>query len=229
VSTVSIVILFITLIVFWLWSRRQYSRRGVLLTGLSDSGKTLIFARLLHSEFRQTHTSIKENVGNYSSENGSLQIVDVPGHERVRGQIFDKYKAGACGIVYVVDSATLQKDVRDDAEYLYNLLSDPVVIKNQPALLILCNKQDQPLAKSCVIIKSLLEKEINLVRKTKSSQLQSVDASQKNAAFLGKKDKDFEFSHLNTDVEIGEISAVDENDDTGSNLRRLTKWLENMV
>lgn len=47
---------------------------------------------------------------------GSLQIVDVPGHERVRDQLFDKYKAGARGIVFILDSVTLQKDVRDVAE-----------------------------------------------------------------------------------------------------------------
>jgi len=45
--------------------------------GLSDSGKTLIYARLLHSKFVETYTSAKENlgyilVGNVSFEQCSM-------------------------------------------------------------------------------------------------------------------------------------------------------------
>jgi GTPase SAR1 family protein len=35
--------------------------------GLSDSGKTLIYSRLLHNKFVHTHTSVKENTGEYST------------------------------------------------------------------------------------------------------------------------------------------------------------------
>lgn len=44
--------------------------------------------------------------------------------------------------------------------YLYTVLSDPTIQSNSPPLLILCNKQDQPLAKGSQVIKSLLEKEL---------------------------------------------------------------------
>jgi GTPase SAR1 family protein len=33
--------------------------------GLSDVGKTLIYTRLLHNKFVHTHTSVKENSGEY--------------------------------------------------------------------------------------------------------------------------------------------------------------------
>lgn len=44
-------------------------------------------------------------------------------------------------IVFVVDSAIFQKEVRDVAEFLYILLTDTVICRNAPALLVACNKQ----------------------------------------------------------------------------------------
>jgi signal recognition particle receptor subunit beta len=46
-----------------------------------------------------------------------LKLVDVPGHERVRQRFFDTYKNAAKGIVFVLDSFSLNKDIRDVAEY----------------------------------------------------------------------------------------------------------------
>lgn len=46
----------------------------------------------------------------------SVRVVDIPGHERLRGRFFDDYKDSARGIVFVVDSTTLHKDIRDVAE-----------------------------------------------------------------------------------------------------------------
>lgn len=43
--------------------------------------------------------------------------------------------------MFVVDSAIFQKEVRDVAEFLYILLTDTVVSRNAPALLVACNKQ----------------------------------------------------------------------------------------
>lgn len=43
--------------------------------------------------------------------------------------------------MFVVDSAIFQKEVRDVAEFLYNLLTDPVVSRNSPTVLVACNKQ----------------------------------------------------------------------------------------
>jgi len=41
--------------------------------GLSDSGKTLIFVRLLHSKFIETYTSTKENLGHILVGNVSFE------------------------------------------------------------------------------------------------------------------------------------------------------------
>lgn len=43
--------------------------------------------------------------------------------------------------MFVVDSAIFQKEVRDVAEFLYMLLTDAVIARNAPALIVACNKQ----------------------------------------------------------------------------------------
>lgn len=46
----------------------------------------------------------------------SLRLVDLPGQERLRNKFFDQYKSSAKAIIYVVDSVTIQKEIRDVAE-----------------------------------------------------------------------------------------------------------------
>lgn len=53
------------------------------------------------------------------------------------------------GIVFVVDSAIFQKEVRDVAEFLYVLLTDAVIVRNAPALTVACNKQGKPAPSPC--------------------------------------------------------------------------------
>ncbi len=43
--------------------------------------------------------------------------------------------------MFVVDSSILQKDVRDVAEFLYSILTDNIVARNAPTLVVACNKQ----------------------------------------------------------------------------------------
>lgn len=217
----------IILVLFILWRRRKSAGHIILLTGLSDSGKTLIYARLLCSKFVKTYTSIKENVGNVIVNNNSLRIVDIPGDERLRGKYFDRYKSSVKGLVYVIDSVTIQKEIRDVAEYLYNLLSDSDIQKNIP-ILILCNKQDQTMAKGCTVIRMLLEKEMNLLRMTKTSQLEATDASSTNV-FLGKQGKHFDFSHLDSQIYFAESYAFNKDPQTSIDIEELNKWLHKIA
>lgn len=76
----------------------------------------MIFSQLLHSQQVDTFTSIAENLGLHEVDNKSCRVVDIPGHERLRGKFFDQYKSSAKGVVFVVDSVTLPKDVKDVAE-----------------------------------------------------------------------------------------------------------------
>lgn len=71
---------------------------------------------MVHAIVTETFTSIAENVAEYKSDNVNARLVDIPGHERLRLRFFDQYKITSKGIVYVVDSVTVQKDIRDVAE-----------------------------------------------------------------------------------------------------------------
>ena len=70
-----------------------------------------------------------------------MQLVDLPGHERLRNKYVEEYKSQVRAIIYVVDASTIQKQLRDATEYLFKLLSDPVINGNRTPVNIVCNKQ----------------------------------------------------------------------------------------
>ncbi|ALC43508.1 SrpRbeta [Drosophila busckii] len=219
---IALVLGFLVVALFVILRRRSTGRRDFLLTGLSEAGKSAIFMQLLHGKFPETFTSIKENVGEYRGGHLSARVIDVPGHYRVRDKCFELYKRTTKGIVFVVDSVTVQKDIRDVADSLYTILSDSLT---QPcSVLILCNKQDQTTAKSAKVIKTLLEKELHTVRDTRSRKLQSVGDDEVNKPItLGKPGRDFEFAHISQNVQFFECSARD------NQLNHLADWLDRML
>ncbi|KAF3847655.1 hypothetical protein F7725_020683 [Dissostichus mawsoni] len=201
-------------------------RSAVLVVGLCDSGKTLLFSRLLAGKFKRTQTSITDSSAPYKAKNdrvstvhfitisyddlmmgSSWTLIDLPGHDSLRSLYLEKFKSGARAIVFVVDSAIFQKEVRDVAEFLYILLTDNVISRNAPALVVACNKQDITMAKSAKLIQQQLEKEMNTLRVTHSAALSSQDGSVGGSVYLGKKGKDFEFGQLPLKVEFLECSA----------------------
>ncbi|KFW77420.1 Ovotransferrin, partial [Manacus vitellinus] len=207
---------------------RRSSRKAVLLLGLCDAGKTLLFARLLSGRYRDTQTSITDSSATYrvSRDKGtSVTLIDLPGHESLRLQFLERFKAAARAIVFVVDSVAFQREVKDVAEFLYQVLVDGTVLKNAPALLIACNKQDVTMAKSAKLIQQQLEKELNTLRVTRSAAPTSLDSSG-GPAQLGKKGKDFDFSQLPMKVEFVECSARGSKGEEGdADLEGLEKWL----
>ncbi|XP_066508705.1 signal recognition particle receptor subunit beta-like [Hoplias malabaricus] len=207
---VAIAAVIITIVFFKFFFGTETKRSSILLVGLCDAGKTLLFCRLLAGKFTKTQTSITESSAPYKAKNErgtTWTLIDVPGHESLRPQFVERFKAAARAIVFVVDSAVFQKEVKDVAEYLYSLLTDSVVAKNAPTLLIACNKQDITMAKSAKLIQQQLEKEMNTLRMTRSAALSSQDGSVGASVHLGKKGKDFDFSQLPMKVEFVECSA----------------------
>ncbi|KAH8406096.1 hypothetical protein KR215_005210 [Drosophila sulfurigaster] len=220
---IALLVGFIIVAIFVILRRRSAGRRDFLLTGLSEAGKSAIFMQLVHGKFPETFTSIKENVGEYySGQQAATRLVDIPGHYRVRDKCFELHKRNAKGIVFVVDSVSVQKDIRDVADFLYTILSDSAT---QPcSVLILCNKQDQTTAKSSQVIKTLLEKELHTVRDTRSRKLQSVGDDEVNKPIvLGKPGRDFEFAHISQQVQFVESSAKD------NQLKQLTQWIDRLL
>ena len=100
----------------------------------------------------------------------------------------DTFSSSARGVVFVVDSGTVTKQVRDQsdggswsrdhvltsdwqvrdvAEYLHFLLTNRNILGNAPPVLIVCNKQDSGMAKGKGAVQTLLEKEIEKVSSEK--------------------------------------------------------------
>jgi len=110
---------------------------------------------------------------------------------------------------------------------LYDLLTDQDIVRRNVPVLILCNKQDQYLAKGCSLIKQLLEEEINILRMTKVRQLGGIDTSLTNI-FLGRKGIDFDFSQLDPQVYFAESFAFNENRELPINIEELKDWLDKL-
>ncbi|ERE74466.1 serotransferrin-like protein [Cricetulus griseus] len=156
----------------------------------------------------------------------SLTLIDLPGHESLRLQFLDRFKSSARAVVFVVDSATFQREVKDVAEFLYQVLIDSMGLKKTPSFLIACNKQDIAMAKSAKLIQQQLEKELNTLRVTRSAAPSTLDSSSTAPAQLGKKGKEFEFSQLPLKVEFLECSAKGGRGDAGmADIQDLEKWL----
>lgn len=171
-----------------------------------------------------TYTSMKENRSPLEvPKKAPLTLIDVPGNNRIRAKFFDNFKSLARAIIFVVDSSNFSREVRDVAELLYGLLCDDTISQHCPPFLVLCNKQDQTMAKSSKVIHSQLEKEMNVLRTTQGSLLESTEGQSSNNTFLGKRGKDFQFTDLKPiSVDFLEFCALEPKE---AELGLLQNWL----
>ncbi|CAJ0929404.1 unnamed protein product [Ranitomeya imitator] len=244
----ALVVVLLSLVIWRLLRGRQSSRRAVLLVGLCDSGKSLSssagyavqhwhllsVANFLNGKFRQTQTSISPNSSIYRGKNeksSSFTLVDVPGHESLRLQFLDQYKTSVRAMIFVVDSSSFQREVKEVAEFFYQILTDATLLRNNPPILVACNKQDISMAKSAKLIQQQLERELNTLRVTQSAAPSTLEGTNSPATTqLGKKGKDFEFSQLPLKIEFLECSARDGKEEEGdANLGNVEGWLAKLA
>eukprot|EP00795_Rhopilema_esculentum_P007258 gene7258-12944_t len=124
--SVAVVLLssFVILVLFAINSRKG-RRQGILLLGLCDSGKTLLYSLLTQKRMVLTHTSIRENQGKYeikqSKKATHAVIVDLPGHERIRTKYIKKYEDMAskkpCCCLFVVSRC--KSDIPNPAKNIH--------------------------------------------------------------------------------------------------------------
>lgn len=198
------------------------------MLGICESGKTLLYTRLVHQIYTETYTSTASNSGNYQvhGKNKSLRVLDLPGHERLRQTLLEQHKNMARAIVFMIDSSTLQKEIKDVADYLYTVLSDSVISYNAPPVLIACNKQDLPVSKGAQLIRSQLEKEMNTLRVTRSASLKQIESTGNNNTFLGKRNKDFSFDDLKPfKIDFVECSLKGKDTDAKPDMNDVEDWL----
>ncbi|KAF9929414.1 hypothetical protein BGZ75_008331 [Mortierella antarctica] len=193
---------------------KKSSKNTILITGLPFAGKTVIHYLINHNRAVETVTSIKENEANVVLTEGksSVHLVDIPGHERLRFK-FSEFMPIARAIVFVVDSATVARQTRLHAEYLYDILSNKYAQEERLPVLIACNKSDLLTAFKKDRIQSLLEAEINKLRQTRTAALDTQDSDGNENLFLGFEGKDFAFQDLENEVDFIECSAESKNVD----------------
>ncbi|XP_054719621.1 signal recognition particle receptor subunit beta-like [Uloborus diversus] len=227
----AIIAILITLVIFFVFRRKRVSRRNVLITGLTESGKTVLFSRLVSNKKVTTYASMKENIAVLTvSKNKTITVIDVPGNERLRYKYIEEFLFTTRGIIYVLDSLNIQKEIRDVAGYLFMLLQEPYVHDYRVPFLIACNKQDHAVSKSAKVIQSLLEKEINALRITQTGRLSSTSTTEEKV-FLGHRGKDFQFADLKSlKVEFIECSAAEPGEGEPKEiLKPLWAWLEKVA
>ena len=206
-----------------LLSRGSSSGKNILLVGLSESGKTTLFSRLVSREIVNTVTSMKQNEGIVKIGNKSFYVVDLPGYDRLRKRFFDDFKQTARSIVIVIDSLACLSNLRDVADLVYTTISDSVVSSRKLPILVVCNKQDETKAKSAQVLRKQLEKEINALRETRAASLASTEEKDDSrSTLLGKPNKTFEWTDIKNSIDFVDCSCIAEDDNS---LEPVGSWI----
>nr|CUU00465.1 signal recognition particle receptor subunit [Hymenolepis microstoma] len=149
-----------------------------------------------------TFTSLSPNIEEYHQK---VQKSFVLGSSIKRSLALRK------GIIYVIDSTTFQKNFKDVAEYLYDLMTDETLARSRTPFLIACNKTDLPGAKKMDVIEEHLEMELTTLSRTKAEGLASLEGHKETRVPLVKNTNEkFTFAsckhHPVTFVETSVIS-----------------------
>ncbi|KAJ0095970.1 hypothetical protein Patl1_16097 [Pistacia atlantica] len=207
------VLLFTTILLLFFQLFKRSKSNTIVLSGLSGSGKTVIFYQLRDGSYHQgTVTSMEPNEGTFvlhteSSKKGKVKpvhLVDVPGHSRLRPKL-EEFLHQAAGIVFVVDAVEFLPNCRAASEYLYDILTNSIVVKKKVPVLICCNKADKVTAHSKEFIRKQMEKEIDKLRASRSA-ISEADVT--NDFTLGIPGEAFAFSQCHNKVTVAEASGL---------------------
>lgn len=179
--------------------------------------------KLVSQKSVDTVTSMSPNEGHVKVGKRFVHVIDCPGYDRLRMKEFDDHKSKCKGIIFLLDSLSFLSNNRDVADFLYTVLSDPVVSKRRLPILIACNKQDEAKSKSCKVIGKQLEREINTIRETRIAALDSIDSSNDQGKFiLGNPSRDFTWTDLKNPIEFVDCSAKSDDDNS---IESVGTWL----
>ncbi|KAG5356264.1 Signal recognition particle receptor subunit beta [Yarrowia sp. B02] len=206
------------LFVYVSFAKKQALKRppSVVICGPSGSGKTALWTALT-GDTAATVTSFQPN-SRSGYEGKNFALVDYPGHNKLRQGLWTEVNGGAVqGLVFVVDLASLQRNITETGSFLLDLLlllegsNLPLQSKR---LLIVGNKSDVFNAAGLAKMRLVLQDEL---RQQKESRSKSV--SESNVDILGKV---FDFNALETEVEFCETSVK-----RGS-FAKVKGWLEEL-
>ncbi|CAG9534616.1 unnamed protein product [Cercopithifilaria johnstoni] len=236
--TIRIWIAFIVVLISvlaYILKRKLTRGNTILIVGLCDSGKTMLFSKLINPEYSpETYTSLKENrCEDVSITSDKLvTLVDFPGSERLRKQLFGNYlqknRSSLKGIVFVIDSSTFSKRSRDVAAFLYDVLYES---EKKIPMLVACNKQNCPLAKSSQAVRTALEREFGYINGTREAALDSTDGIAKKRT-LTSTGKSFRWDDLSSPrLDFIECFVKEDSEDGGDKyceIGAIQSWIANL-
>jgi signal recognition particle receptor subunit beta len=184
------------LFLYWLLvARKKKSTKKdlVLLVGPCGGGKTVLAYRLQSDKVVLTVTSIKPHTvqlkADSAKDGAGVSLVDFPGHPRLKSQLASDYLPRAKKVVFVLDAVSTMSKLREAAELMYDMFTDPCFENNGPPVLVACNKCDAPGALPALRLKLKLQEEVEKIRKTRQSVQESNEAGSR--VVLGREGQPF--------------------------------------
>lgn len=214
------------LFVYWLLvlrKKKSTKKDLILLVGPSGSGKTVLAYKMHSDKVVPTVTSMKPHtlqVKSQSKGGKTVSVVDFPGHPRLRSQLASDYLARAKKVIFVMDSVNNVSKLREAAEYLYDMFTDPSFENNGPAVLVACNKCDVAGALSALRTKLRLQEEVEKIRKTRQSLQESNETG--GRVVLGREGQPFSIDRDSpVEVAFESVSAT-----AGTKLEALLSFID---
>jgi len=109
----------------------------------------------------------------------------------------------------MIDSGEIETDLKRNAEFLYELLTNQHLIMGSIPMLIACNKVEIAMFKKAYI-KRNLEKELEILRITKASQPTAQDETEKPMELVEKQGTKFSFDTARVKVTFEDCSVATE-------------------
>mmetsp|Transcript_45608 Transcript_45608/g.90456 ORF Transcript_45608/g.90456 Transcript_45608/m.90456 type:complete len:258 (-) Transcript_45608:129-902(-) len=190
--------------------KRRTRGQLALLLGQCGSGKTSIFFRLRDGSEVQSVSSLKPLKDSFqlrpaedAETFGPIEVVDYPGHQRLRGKAAEMLKEARC-ILYIVDAEDKQR-LKDVAENLYEILTHPDILELHTPILLACNKTDLATARPEKFILDEIDREMEQMRLSRAATLEGQDQADSYLGIEGEKFKLIE--HSPCPIQVCRISA----------------------
>eukprot|EP00050_Salpingoeca_kvevrii_P003671 m.230284 g.230284 ORF g.230284 m.230284 type:complete len:274 (+) comp10868_c0_seq12:2209-3030(+) len=180
------------------------SREGGVAAAHGLPLRLVLHCQLVDGAFPNTVTSTVENTAPLTLGSKQCRLVDIPGHERLRASLLDKFAASASKIVFVIDAISFPSQALNVAEWAYQVLTHPAMSK--VPILFACNKQEVVTADTPRNIQNRLQEELETLRSTQSGQLISTDGTT-IARSLGVEGEAFSFDQLEQTVDFIPLSV----------------------
>lgn len=221
----SVIISYILEVVFYIMVCHP-PRHAIVLLGLPRAGKSVIFGQLAYSKYRHPGTYPNESIDRYFCMGRQWRIVDTPGQVKFKYVYFNYYKKWTKGIIFVIDLMTIYDERYQVAQYLYKIVSDPIIRRNKVPLLILCNRHDDLPMIDLKSIGRFLEKHIDLYKVyfSEKSEKYSVSENDYGIYRFNVPIDPFYFSSCPFTVDFASCSNFTDDSDA-SDLEETVEWI----